>query len=113
MAKTKSAAEKADSSVLRAMQRFWTHTSMSGLSHMRVAESRPRTLAWAVVWAVGTVATLKAVTDTVVSYLSFDVITTVSTVYEDAVPFPTVALCNLNRVNCGFLLSVKLISQMK
>merc|ERR1711936_164298 len=82
------------------LKSFSRDTNIEGVNNAGRSEGRVRRTIWFLVFSVLTALTLRDIVDLVAEYRSrpVDVATTLS--HENAIDFPSVAICNNNRVSC-------------
>ena len=76
---------------------FLTDSTTHGLSHMFRTEHSIIKLMWFLLFVASIVVTSYLVCDNVLDFLSYDVVTQISIIYESPTLFPTITLYNLNR----------------
>ena len=61
---------------------------------------------WIVLFVVGLVGTYASVLDLFQQYFEYKVVTSVEVKRQEAIDFPSMTFCNMNRVHCGKLLKL-------
>ena len=84
---------------------FWQETSISGASNAGKAKGRPyiRRICWILIFGIFFGLTVFNVAKQFVEYYEYPVNYEVYVTHKDQVPFPSVTVCNQNRVHCGNL----------
>ena len=84
---------------------FWQETSISGASNAGKAQGLPyiRRLCWMAIFATFFALTIFNVAKQFVEFYHYPVNYEVYVTHKDQVPFPSVTVCNQNRVHCGNL----------
>ena len=82
---------------------FYRFTSIGGITHARDSDCKIAKQVWFILFISGCCMTIWGVIISVESYLEFKSVTTVSREYKSLLTFPSVTICNLNRVHCGNL----------
>ena len=78
-------------------------TSVAGVTQYRDTDCKTSKVSWFVITIVGTLFTLFSVYSCVRSYFAYNTVTTVGITNEISTSFPSVTICNQNRVHCGHL----------
>ena len=82
---------------------FYRFTTIGGITHARESDSKLAKQIWVALFFAGVVMTIWGVKISIESYLEYRSVTTVSKEYKSLLTFPSVTICNLNRVHCGNL----------
>ena len=82
---------------------FSKFTSIPGFSQARGSDNKYSRCVWAVLFVVGVILTIYGVKSSISNYLEYRSITTVTTEPQSILEFPSVTICNLNKVHCGNL----------
>ena len=79
---------------------WWTKTSISGVSNAGNAKHLSRRICWMVIFIVLLVLTIYAVIGVFATYIAYPVETAISLKRFSNIDFPSVTVCNQNRVDC-------------
>ena len=86
---------------------FWNFTSLGGLTQVRDTDTSCSKAYWFILAIIGWVLTAFSTFNTIESFLAHDTITKTTfkngTVFQDNLVFPSVSICNSNRIHCGHL----------
>ena len=82
---------------------FYRFTTIGGITHARESDSKIAKQIWIALFISGCLMTIWGVKISIESYLEYRSVTTVSKEYKSLLTFPSVTICNLNRVHCGNL----------
>ena len=82
---------------------FTNFTSIPGFSQARTSDNKFSGGAWAILFTIGAVLTIRGLQASISSYLEYRSVTTITNEFVSMVKFPSVTICNLNRVHCGHL----------
>ena len=82
---------------------FSRFTSIPGFSQARESDNKCSRLAWAILFILGVCATILGVKTSIASYLEYRSVTTITNEFKSTLMFPSVTICNLNKVHCGNL----------
>ena len=83
---------------------YSTFTSVQGLVQFFASKNVVSKTYWFIIFAVSTIATFGQVYTVFEDYLSYNVVTDVKVIQNSSIDFPSVTICNTNRVHCGNLL---------
>ena len=83
---------------------YSTFTSVQGLVQFFASKNVVSKTYWFVIFAVSTIATFGQVYTVFEDYFSYNVVTDVKVIQNSSIDFPSVTICNTNRVHCGNLL---------
>ena len=78
-------------------------TSVAGVTQYRDTDCKTSKVSWFFITIVGTLFTLFSVYGCFRSYFAYNTVTTVGITNEISTSFPSVTICNQNRVHCGHL----------
>ena len=79
---------------------FNNFTSLGGYTQYVASKNPTSKIFWAILTALGLFITIFSIERNFVDMLAFDVTTSVSVSDNSSLKFPTVTLCNTNRVDC-------------
>ena len=82
---------------------FSRFTSIPGFSQARESDNKCSRFAWAILFIMGVCATILGVKTSIASYLEYRSVTTITNEFKSTLMFPSVTICNLNKVHCGNL----------
>ena len=82
---------------------FSNFTSIPGFAQARTSDNKFSRVAWAILFIIGAVLTIMGVQASRARYLECRSVTTITNEFVSMVKFPSVTICNLNRVHCGHL----------
>ena len=82
---------------------FYNFTTIGGITHARESNCKIAKKVWIVLFICGCLMTIWGVKISIESYMEYRSVTTVSKEYKSLLTFPSVTICNLNRVHCGNL----------
>ena len=82
---------------------FYKFTSIGGITHVRESDSKIAKKFWTALFLIGCIMTIWGVKISIENYMEYRSVTTVSKEYKSLLTFPSVTICNLNRVHCGNL----------
>ena len=82
---------------------FSHFTSIPGFAQARASDNKYSRCAWTILFIFGAVLTIILVHSSISSYLEFRSVTTITNEFVSMLKFPSVTICNLNRVHCGHL----------
>ena len=83
---------------------YSTFTSVQGLVQFFASKNVVSKTYWFVIFAVSSIATFGQVYTVFEDYFSYNVVTDVKVIQNSSIDFPSVTICNTNRVHCGNLL---------
>jgi hypothetical protein len=86
--------------LLKTWQQYLTITTIPGLQNVHHASGRLSSCIWTILFIVGFACTVRDVYTTTTEYLAYPVITSMTMDQVEALPFPSVTVCNLNRIHC-------------
>jgi hypothetical protein len=75
-------------------------TTIPGLQNIHHASGRLAACIWTLLFIVGLACTVRDVYTTSTEYLAYPVTTSMTMDQVAALPFPSVTVCNLNRIHC-------------
>lgn len=82
----------------------WHHylsiTTIPGLQNIHHASGKLSSFIWTLLLIVGFACTVRDVYTTTIEYLAYPVITSMTMDQVVALPFPSITVCNLNRIHC-------------
>ena len=84
---------------------FQYFTSLGGLSQYFASKNVYSKILWIVLTLIGLIFTILGINQSLNDYLANDVTVSVDLSSNDTLFFPTVSICNVNRVHCGNLRS--------
>ena len=88
--------------------KVWTwyssFTSVEGLVQFFASKNVISKAYWLIILVAATVATFFNVFNVFEDFLSYPVVTDVKVIQNSSIEFPSVTICNTNRVHCGNLL---------
>jgi hypothetical protein len=79
---------------------YLTITTIPGLQNIYHASGRLSSCVWTLLCVIGFACTVRDVYTTTIEYLAYPVITSTTVDQVVALPFPSVTVCNLNRIHC-------------
>ena len=82
---------------------FYKFTTIGGITQIRESENKVVKRIWFVLFILGVALTIWGVHSSINNYLEYRSVTTVSKEYKNLLTYPSVTICNLNRVHCGNL----------
>jgi hypothetical protein len=82
---------------------FVGFTTLGGLVQIFASTDRWSKAMWVVLFVSGFIGTLVGLQQTFGNYFEFNVVTSVTIAHSYTLPFPSVTICNANRVHCGQL----------
>ena len=82
---------------------FYKSTSIGGITHARESDSKIAKRVWTALFLFGCVMTIWGLKISIENYMEYRSVTSVSKEYKSLITFPSVSICNLNRVHCGNL----------
>ena len=82
---------------------FINFTSLGGCTQFLASKDKISKLLWAVLTLIGVIFTLISLERNINDYFAYDVTVSISVTDNTTLKFPTVTICNLNRVHCGRL----------
>ena len=92
----------------KGFQNIWswysTFTSVGGLVQFFASKNAISKAYWLIILVAATVATSINVFNVFEDFLSYPVVTDVKVIQNSSIEFPSVTICNTNRVHCGNLL---------
>ena len=83
---------------------YSTFTSVEGLVQFFASKNVISKAYWLIILVAATVATSINVFNVFEDFLSYPVVTDVKVIQNSSIEFPSVTICNTNRVHCGNLL---------
>ena len=89
--------------ILNALQWSYEFTSISGITQVRDTKGKVSKFVWFLLALIGCGLTFLAVFKCVQSYLNHDTVTNVEIRSASSIEFPSVTICNQNRVHCRHL----------
>ncbi len=81
---------------------FASFTSIGGLSQNFASKGLAK-LYWLILFLIGFYFTVSGLVSVLVEYSQHEVLTEITIGHNYEVPFPSVTICNVNRVHCGNL----------
>ena len=82
---------------------FTNFTSIPGFAQARTSNNKYSKCAWSILFIIGAVLTIRGLQASISSYLEHRSVTTITNEFVSMLKFPSVTICNLNRVHCGHL----------
>ena len=86
---------------------FWNFTSLAGFTQCRDTDTVVSKGFWFILALTGWALTSYTTYSTILSFLAYDIVTKTTfetgQVFQSNVTFPSVTICNSNRVHCGHL----------
>ena len=82
---------------------FLGFTSLEGVSQLQNSDNKASKCAWFLLAVTGWALTCITVSMAIAAYLAFETVTTIGVDSQTNLEFPTVTLCNPNRVHCRHL----------
>ena len=86
---------------------FWNFTSLAGFTQCRDTDTVISKGFWFILAITGWVLTVFSTYSTIQSFLTYETVTKIveetGTVFKTDLVFPSVTICNSNRVHCGHL----------
>ena len=82
---------------------FTNFTSIPGFAQARTSDNKYSRCAWSILFIIGAVLTIRGLQASISSYLEHRSVTTITNEFVSMLKFPSVTICNLNRVHCGHL----------
>lgn len=86
--------------LMKTWHQYLTITTIPGLQNIYHASGRLSSCMWTLLFVIGFACTVRDVYTTTTEYLSYPVITSMTMDQVVALPFPSVTVCNLNRIHC-------------
>ena len=83
---------------------FINFTSLQGCTQFLASKERCSKQFWAILTLIGLIFTLVSLERSFEDFFDYDVTVSISVTDNTTLKFPTVTICNLNRVHCGRLL---------
>ena len=83
---------------------FINFTSLGGYTQFLASKERGSKNFWAILTLIGLIFTLVSLERNFDSFFDYNVTVSISVTDNTTLKFPTVTICNLNRVHCGRLL---------
>ena len=84
---------------------YTNFTSIGGFTQFLASNNKFSKLFWLILTLTGLVLTIVGISQTIYDFFLYDVTTSVTIGSNDTLYFPTVTICNANRVHCGQLLT--------
>ena len=82
---------------------FYNFTSIAGITQMRTTDTKSSRCIWLLLAMVAVGFTSFLVQQTVENYFSYNTVTTINIRSESKLEFPSVTICNQNRIHCRHL----------
>ena len=82
---------------------FYNFTSIAGITQMRTTDTKSSRCIWLLLAIVAVGFTSFLVQQTVENYFSYNTVTTINIRSESKLEFPSVTICNQNRIHCRHL----------
>ena len=82
---------------------FFNFSNIGGITQFRQSESKIAKRIWFVLFVFGCIMTIYGVQMSINNYLEYRSVTSSSKEYKSLLEFPSVTICNLNKVHCGNL----------
>lgn len=86
--------------LVKTWHQYLTITTIPGLQNIYHASGRLSSYIWTLLFVIGFACTVRDVYTTTIEYLAYPVITSTTVDQVVALPFPSVTVCNLNRIHC-------------
>ena len=83
---------------------FINFTSLGGYTQFLSSKERGSKNFWAILTLIGLIFTLTSLERNLKDFFDYEVTVSISVTDNTTLKFPTVTICNLNRVHCGRLL---------
>ena len=83
---------------------FTNFTSLQGYTQFLASKERRSKQFWAILTLIGLIFTMVSLERNFDSFFDYNVTVSISVTDNTTLKFPTVTICNLNRVHCGRLI---------
>ena len=82
---------------------FYEFNSFAGISQIRTTDTKISKFVWLILFVLALGLTSFLVFQSLDTYLKYDTVTTINVRSEPRIDFPSVTICNQNRIHCRHL----------
>ena len=83
---------------------FVNFTSLGGFTQTRDSDNKISTVIWGALFLAGLVLTIWSIVVLIIAYYEYNIVTNIALGHNSSgIIFPSVAVCNQNRIHCGHL----------